>query len=103
MFYGVYMRKTQTNVSRETINKGTNKMINLNLTKEEKEIITNQLNQKIDFPLIWKKYINKKYKNPNEFTKKMIVQATARMNENLYKRSVLDKVVEALQKEINNQ
>jgi hypothetical protein len=97
------MRKTQTNVSRETINKGTNKMINLNLTKEEKEIITNQLNQKIDFPLIWKKYINKKYKNPNEFTKKMIVQATARMNENLYKRSVLDKVVEALQKEINNQ
>jgi hypothetical protein len=97
------MRKTQTNVSRETINKGTNKMINLNLTKKEKEIITNQLNQKIDFPLIWKKYINKKYKNPNEFTKKMIVQATARMNENLYKRSVLDKVVEALQKEINNQ
>ena len=97
------MRKTQTNVSRETINKGTNKMINLNLTKEEKEIITNQLNQKIDFPLIWKKYINKKYKNPNEFTKKMIVQATARMNENLYIRSVLDKVVEALQKEINNQ
>ena len=99
MFYGVYMRKTQTNVSRETINKGTNKMINLNLTKEEEEVIRDQLNQKIDFPLIWKKYINREYNNPNEFTKKMIVQATARMNENLHIRSVLDKIVKALKEE----
>jgi len=99
------MRKnnTTTNVSRETINKGTNKMINLNLTKEEKQIVITQLNEKIDFPLIWQKYINRKYKNPNEFTKKMIVQATAKMNENLYIRSVLNKVVKALQEENNNQ
>ena len=101
MFYGVYMRKnnTTTNVPRGTINKGTNKMINLNLTKEEKQIVITQLNEKLAFPLIWKKYINREYKNPNEFTKKMIVQATARMNENLYIRSVLNKVVEALTKD----
>ena len=77
-------------------------MTNLNLTKEEKEIVITQLKGIIGFPSIWKKYINREYKNPNEFTKKMIVQATARMNENLYIRSVLNKVVEALQEENNN-
>ena len=77
-------------------------MTNLNLTKEEKEIVITQLKGIIGFPSIWKKYINREYKNPNEFTKKMIVQATARMNENLYIRNVLNKVVEALQEENNN-
>ena len=75
-------------------------MNNLNLTKEEKEIVISHLNTRIDFPLIWKKYIDREYKNPNNFTKKMIVQATERRKENMYKRSVLDKVVKALKEEV---
>ena len=70
-------------------------MNNLNLTKEEKQIVITQLNNIIGFPTRYHRYL-KPIKKPNEFTKKMIVQATARMNENLYIRSVLDKVVKAL-------
>jgi len=75
-------------------------MTNLNLTKEEKEIVITQLKGIIGFPAIWKKYINKEYKNPNEHTKKMVVQATKAWNEVMYKRSVLEKVVKALKEEI---
>ena len=100
MFYGVYMRKnnTTTNVPRGTINKGTNKMINLNLTKEEKQIVITQLNNIIGFPIRYHKYL-KPIKKPNEFTKKMIVQATEAWERNQHSRSVLNKVVEALTKD----
>ena len=75
-------------------------MTKLNLTKEEKEIVITQLKGIIGFPAIWRKYINKKYKNPNEHTKKMVVEATKAWNEVMYKRSVLEKVVKALKEEI---
>jgi len=75
-------------------------MTKLNLTKEEKEIVITQLKGIIGFPAIWKKYINKEYKNPNEHTKKMVVEATKAWNEVMYKRSVLEKVVKALKEEI---
>ena len=73
-------------------------MNNLNLTKEEKEIVITQLNGLIGFPSIWKKYL-KPIKNPNDDTKKLIVQAKKKWEEVMYRRSVLDKVVEALTEE----
>ena len=76
-------------------------MINLNLTKEEKEIVITQLKGLIGFPATYHKYL-KPIKNPNDFTKKMIVTATKEWNEVIYRRSVLNKVVEALQEENNN-
>jgi len=70
-------------------------MKQLNLTKEEKEIVITQLNGIIGFPAQYHKYL-RPIKNPNDFTKKMIVQAKKRWKEVMYKRSVLDKVVKAL-------
>ena len=56
-------------------NKGERTMTNLNLTKEEKEIVITQLTGLIGFPATYHKYL-KPIKNPNDFTKKMIVTAT---------------------------
>ena len=70
-------------------------MTNLNLTKEEKEIVITQLNGLIGFPATYHKYL-KPIKNPNDFTKKMIVTATKEWNEVMYRRSVLNKVIEQL-------
>jgi len=73
-------------------------MKNLNLTKEEKEIVINQLNGVIGFPATYHKYL-KPIKNPNDSTKKMIVQAKKKWEEVMYRRSVLNKVVKALTEE----
>ena len=73
-------------------------MINLNLTKEEKEIVITQLKGLIGFPAKYHKYL-KPIKNPNDFTKKMIVTSPKEWNEVIYRRSVLEKVVKALKEE----
>ena len=101
MFYGVYMRKnnTTTNVSRETINKGTNKMktITLTLTEEQKEIIIDQLESKVGgIGLTDQKYINATYKNPSADTLSRVKNATDKWNRIMKKREILDKFIEQL-------
>ena len=101
MFYGVYMRKnnTTTNVSRETINKGTNKMktITLTLTEEQQEIIIDQLESKVGgIGLTDQKYINATYKNPSADTLSRVKSATDKWNRIMKKREILDKFIEQL-------
>tara|TARA_R110002126_G_scaffold186534_1_gene335199 strand:+ start:553 stop:852 length:300 start_codon:yes stop_codon:yes gene_type:complete len=95
------MRKNNTtkNVSRETINKGTNKMktITLTLTEEQKEIIIDQLESKVGgIGLTDQKYINATYKNPSADTLSRVKNATDKWNRIMKKREILDKFIEQL-------
>ena len=95
------MRKnnTTTNVPRGTINKGTNKMktITLTLTEEQKEIIIDQLESKINgIGLTEQKYINATYKNPSADTLSRVKNATDKWNRIMKKREILDKFIEQL-------
>ena len=73
-------------------------MNNLNLTKEEKEIVITQLNNINPLAARHYRYL-KPIKKPNEYTKKLIAEANEAWEKNQHRRNVLDKVVKALKEE----
>ena len=79
----------------------TTKTITITLTKEQQEIIIDQLDSKIGgIGLTEQKYINATYKNPSADTLSRVKSATDKFNRIMEKRDILDKFIEELKKEI---
>jgi len=79
----------------------TTKTITITLTKEQQEIIIDQLDSKIGgIGLTEQKYINATYKNPSADTLSRVKRATDKFNRIMEKRDILDKFIEELKKEI---
>ena len=79
----------------------TTKTITITLTKEQQEIIIDQLNSKVGgIGLTEQKYINATYKNPSADTLSRVKSATDKFNRIIEKRKILDKFIEQLKEEI---
>lgn len=79
----------------------TTKTITITLTKEQQEIIIDQLGNKIGgIGLTEQKYINATYKNPSADTLSRVKSATDKFNRIIEKRTILDKFIEQLKEEI---
>ena len=79
----------------------TTKTITITLTKEQQEIIIDQLNSKVGgMGLTEQKYINATYKNPSADTLSRVKSATDKFNRIIEKRKILDKFIEQLKEEI---
>jgi len=106
------MRKnnTTTNVSRETINKGTNKMktITITLTEEQERILLNRIVRRgwrlTDKQHTYLQRDKKGYKNPSEFTKDRVADAkkyeAIRDKEDDDARGFINQIKEQLKEEI---
>jgi len=79
----------------------TTKTITITLTKEQQEIIIDQLGNKIGgIGLTEQKYINATYKNPSADTLSRVKSATDKFNRIIEKRTILDRFIEQLKEEI---
>ena len=79
----------------------TTKTITITLTKEQQEIIIDQLKSKVGgIGLTDQKYINATYKNPSADTLSRVKSATDKFNRIIEKRKILDKFIEQLKEKI---
>ena len=79
----------------------TTKTITITLTEEQKEIIINQLESKVNGLFTTDlKYINATFKKPSADTLARVKYATDLWNETIKKREILDNFIEVLKKEI---